>query len=260
EVAVSHGRQVRVESRVSEARSALHEARKRQQRLHTAVATLDNRLHKEQQQRDDAAKYADHLHTSMQARLKELESETSQKECEVSRLREERENSEGKLLEMSHERQLLESQVEEARDARDKMRHETGAQGELHAMKTEINRMQARWRTLEATQRELSGRLEQSVTVEGALRTRTLASVEKIRRDPNSAKATRNMQEDILKRKIARNKKILQEVKEDTEKALTEHNQLEGEVHRKERLYAQNVRLLQHAAQHLQEKLTNKQE
>lgn len=67
---------------------------------------------------------------------------------------------------------------------------------------------QARWRALETTQKELSGQLEQTVSVESALKTRTRATVEKLRRDPNSTKATRLMHEDILKRKITKGKKV----------------------------------------------------
>ena len=68
--------------------------------------------------------------------------------------------------------------------------------------------IQARWRTLQATQKELSGQLEQSVSVEAALKTRTLATVSKLRRDPNGARATTLMHEDILKRKLTKNTKV----------------------------------------------------
>lgn len=49
-------------------------------------------------------------------------------------------------------------------------------------------------------------------------------------------------------------------MQEATEAARRERAHLEEEGHRKERLYAQNVRLLQEAATHLQEKLVKKEE
>lgn len=68
--------------------------------------------------------------------------------------------------------------------------------------------MQARWRSLEARQKELAGRLEQSVGVEAALKTRTQAMVTRLRHDPNAARATRVMHQDILRRKLTKGKKV----------------------------------------------------
>ncbi|KAK8733649.1 hypothetical protein OTU49_006407 [Cherax quadricarinatus] len=260
ELNVLRGRQTRLEGEVEHQRGAFREAQLRQERLHRAVTTLDTRLHFENQAREEASREAHAAETRLLANLQELEEEVAKKEGEVERLREKREEVEGQVLEATQERAQLEKHLVELRDARDSLRKETGVEGDLHAMKTEITRMQARWRTLEATQKELSGQLEQSVNVEGALKTRTLATVEKLRRDPNSAKATRLMHEDILKRKIAKARKKLQEVQVGTEAAREEQARLEEEGQHKERIYGHKVRLLQHAATHLEERLVKKQE
>ena len=68
---------------------------------------------------------------------------------------------------------------------------------------------QVRWKALEATQRELSSRLEQNVTIESALKTRAKAQLSKMKRDPNSARATRLMHKDIINRKIIKVKKVM---------------------------------------------------
>ncbi|KAG7173406.1 hypothetical protein Hamer_G018692, partial [Homarus americanus] len=201
---VLRGRQARLEGEVERERGALKEAHVRQERLHRAVATLDARLHLENQEREATSRDAHASETQLLASLQELEQEEERKERELDRQREKKDKIEGELLGTTQERTRWERSLVELRDAKDSLTKETGVEGDLHFMRTEINRMQGRWRTLEATQRELSGQLEQSVSVEGSLKTRTLATVQKLRRDPNSAKATRLMHEDILKRKIAK--------------------------------------------------------
>ncbi|XP_069174348.1 coiled-coil domain-containing protein 40-like [Procambarus clarkii] len=260
ELSVLRSRQARLEGEVGRERGALREAQQRQERLHRAVATLDARLHQEKQTREATTREAHAAEALLLANLQELEKEVARKEGEVEHLREKKEEVEGQVLEATQERAQLERVLVELRDARDALRKETGVEGDLHAMRTEITRMQARWRTLEATQKELSGQLEQSVSVEGALKTRTLATVEKLRRDPNSAKATRLMHEDILKRKMAKAGRRLRELQAATEAAREERGRLEEEGQRKERLYSQKVRLLQDAATHLEERLVKKQE
>ncbi|XP_071542650.1 coiled-coil domain-containing protein 40 [Panulirus ornatus] len=260
ELSVMRGRQTRLESEVERKRGALKETQRRQERLHGAVATLDARIHQEKQQREATSRESDASQTNLMATLQELEQEVGKKGSEIELLRKKKEQMEEDLLQATKERGEWERNLVQLRDAKDALKKETGAEGDLHAMRTEINRMQARWRALETTQKELSGQLEQSVSVEGALKTRTRATVEKLRRDPNSSRATRLMHEDILKRKITKNKKRLGEVQEATEAAKRERTRLEEEAHRKERVYAQNVRLLQEAATHLEEKLVKKQE
>ncbi|XP_047499487.1 coiled-coil domain-containing protein 40-like [Penaeus chinensis] len=260
ELTVLRGRQTRLEGTVEREKGALREAQIRQERLHKAIATLDARLHQEKSAREAASRESEHTESDLLAKLQELELEASRKESEEDQLRKKKELTEGKLLEATQERAEWEKKVVEMRDARDALRKEVGAEGDLHAMKTEINRMQARWRMLEATQKDLSGRLEQSVAVEGSLKSRTVATVEKLRRDPNAAKATRLMQEDILKRKISKCKRRLGDLQDATEMARQERLRAEDECQRKERVYAQNVRLLQEAASHLEEKLVKKQE
>ncbi|XP_063595747.1 coiled-coil domain-containing protein 40-like [Penaeus indicus] len=260
ELTVLRGRQTRLEGTVEREKGALLEAKRRQERLHKAIATLDARLHQEKTSREAASRESEHTESDLLAKLQELELEASRKESEEDQLRKKKELTEGKLLEATQERAEWERKVVEMRDARDALRKEVGTEGDLHAMKTEINRMQARWRMLEATQKDLSGRLEQCVSVEGSLKSRTVATVEKLRRDPNSAKATRLMQEDILKRKISKCKRRLGELQDATEMARQERLRAEDECQRKERVYAQNVRLLQEAASHLEEKLVKKQE
>lgn len=52
----------------------------------------------------------------------------------------------------------------------------------------------------------------------------------------------------------------LRELEEAVSAAQEERTRIEGEARRQEQLYAHNVRLLQEAATHLEEKLVNKQE
>lgn len=52
----------------------------------------------------------------------------------------------------------------------------------------------------------------------------------------------------------------LREMEEAVSAAQEERTRIEGEARRQEQLYAHNVRLLQEAATHLEEKLVNKQE
>ncbi|KAK3868935.1 hypothetical protein Pcinc_025713 [Petrolisthes cinctipes] len=260
EVGVLRGREARVEGGVERERGALKEVERQRERLQGAVTTLDTRLHQEKQHRDATSREADTAHTKIMARLQELERAAVTKESERERLEERRVEVEGSLLEATRERAQWERHLEELKEARDAIRKDTGDQGELHAMKTEITRMQARWRSLEATQKELSGRLEQSVGVEGALKTRTQAMVTRLRQDPNAAKATRVMHQDILRRKLTKGRKRLRELEEAASGAQDDRTRVEGEARRQEQLYAHNVRLLQEAATHLEEKLVNKQE
>ncbi|XP_064080720.1 coiled-coil domain-containing protein 40-like [Macrobrachium nipponense] len=260
ELNILRSRLTRLEGNVETERNGLRDAVKTQQRLHSAVATLDARLHQEKTARETLSRESDASETQLMAKLKELNEEADKREKEMMNLRKTKEEVEGKVLEASRIRTEWERNLVEIKDARDALRKETGTEGDLHAMKTEINRMQARWRALEATQKELASQLEQSVSVEAALKGRAMATIDKLRRDPNSAKATRLMHQDILKRKIIKSKRHLSETQGATESAKQERSRLEDECNRKERLYAQNVRLLQEAAQHLEEKLVKKQE
>ncbi|XP_066960823.1 LOW QUALITY PROTEIN: coiled-coil domain-containing protein 40 [Macrobrachium rosenbergii] len=260
ELNILRSRLTRLEGNVETERNGLRDAVKTQQRLHSAVATLDARLHQEKTARETLSRESDASETQLMAKLKELNEEANKREKEMMNLRKTKEEVEGKVLDASRIRTEWERNLVEIKDARDALRKETGTEGDLHAMKTEINRMQARWRALEATQKELASQLEQSVSVEAALKGRAMATIGKLRRDPNSAKATRLMHQDILKRKITKSKRHLSEIQSATESAKQERSRLEEECNRKERLYAQNVRLLQEAAQHLEEKLVKKQE
>ncbi|KAK4312736.1 hypothetical protein Pmani_015856 [Petrolisthes manimaculis] len=177
-----------------------------------------------------------------------------------ARLHQEKQHRDATSREADTAQTKIMARLQELKEARDAIRKDTGHQGELHAMKTEITRMQARWRSLEARQKELSGRLEQSVGVEGALKTRTQAMVTRLRQDPNAAQATRVMHQDILRRKLTKGRKRLRELEEASSGAQEERSRVEGEARRQELLYAHNVRLLQEAATHLEEKLVNKQE
>lgn len=64
------------------------------------------------------------------------------KESERERLEERRQEVEGLLLEATKERAQWERHLQELKEAREAIRRETGDQGELHTMKTEITRMQ----------------------------------------------------------------------------------------------------------------------
>ncbi|XP_063865532.1 coiled-coil domain-containing protein 40-like isoform X2 [Scylla paramamosain] len=207
ELSALRGRQARLESGVHQERSALKEAERRRERLHRALATVDARLHQEAQLREATSREADASETQLLAKLHEMEQEAAKRDSELEGLKNKREEIEGTLLEATKERTEWEKSLAELRDIQETLKKDMGTEGDLHAMKTEITRMQARWRTLQATQKELSGQLEQSVSVEAALKTRTLATVSKLRRDPNAARATTLMHEDILKRKLTKNTK-----------------------------------------------------
>lgn len=64
------------------------------------------------------------------------------KESERERLEDKRQEVEGLLLEATKERAQWERYLQELKEAREAIRKETGDQGELHTMKTEITRMQ----------------------------------------------------------------------------------------------------------------------
>ncbi|MPC14820.1 Coiled-coil domain-containing protein 40 [Portunus trituberculatus] len=260
ELGALRGRQARLESGVHQERSAFKEAERRRERLHRALATVDSRLHQEAQLREATSREADASETQLLAKLHEMEQKAAKRDNELEELKDKREEIEGTLLEATKERTQWEKSLAELRDIQETLKKDMGTEGDLHAMKTEITRMQARWRTLQATQKELSGQLEQSVSVEAALKTRTLATVSKLRRDPNGARATTLMHEDILKRKLTKNTKKLSEIESAVGAARDERNRLGEEGQRQERLYAHNVRLLQEAATHLEQKLVKKQE
>ncbi|XP_050700582.1 coiled-coil domain-containing protein 40-like isoform X3 [Eriocheir sinensis] len=260
ELSAMRSRQARLEGGVQQEQGALREAERRRERLHRALATVDARLHQESQLREAASREADAAETHLLAKLKELEQEAARKGAELERMRNKKEEIEGTLLAATRERTEWEKSLAELRSIQETLRKDLGTEGDLHAMKTEITRMQTRWRTLQTTQKELSGQLEQCVYVEAAVKTRTLATVSKLRRDPNSARATTLMHEDILRRKLAKGSKKLSEIEAAVGSARTEKNRLSEEGQRQERLYAHNVRLLQEAATHLEQKLIKKQE
>ncbi|KAK7076865.1 hypothetical protein SK128_020038 [Halocaridina rubra] len=207
EVHVLYCRQARLKGIVEKEQGAFQEAMKTQERLHKGVATLDARLHHEKNAREELSRESDVSESQLMAKLKELNEEAQRKHNFMQTLKSKKEDIEGELLEASQRRMEWEKNLIEIREAKDTLRKETGTEGDLHVMKMEINRMHARWRALEVTQKELSSQLEQSVTVETAIKSRALATVAKLRRDPNSANATRFMHQDILERKVTRAKK-----------------------------------------------------
>ncbi|XP_050700581.1 coiled-coil domain-containing protein 40-like isoform X2 [Eriocheir sinensis] len=263
ELSAMRSRQARLEGGVQQEQGALREAERRRERLHRALATVDARLHQESQLREAASREADaaethllaklkvwavtllsrlplctvssmlfspqsrssfstvtlfsviitvvcvslhHLHSSLPycslqqcshhcSRPQELEQEAARKGAELERMRNKKEEIEGTLLAATRERTEWEKSLAELRSIQETLRKDLGTEGDLHAMKTEITRMQK-----------------------------------------------------------------LSEIEAAVGSARTEKNRLSEEGQRQERLYAHNVRLLQEAATHLEQKLIKKQE
>lgn len=73
-----------------------------------------------------------------------MEHEAAKRANELERLKDRREEIEGTLLEATKERTQWEKSLAELRDIQETLKKDMGTEGDLHAMKTEITRMQVR--------------------------------------------------------------------------------------------------------------------
>lgn len=85
EFSALRSRQARLEGGVEQERGALKDAERRRERLHRALATVDARLHQENELREAASREADAAQTHLLAKLK-VGLDTVLRYCPINRL------------------------------------------------------------------------------------------------------------------------------------------------------------------------------